>query len=457
MASSTVIPLSSLKPGIVLPAPVYDGLNPQLLLLGKGTKISAANVRRLEDRGVSSVAIDSAHADLVSGGTAGKSQQAAVKAVVQKKVKQSPSERKMLEAVQKPVLDQYSHQSVQKMTEKGKQHANQLESFYESLAIHGKIGGKVVNEITVESVEQLVTDLDLYVKLALEPKESDENHQHCVRVSQLSMSIATVMSCSEEEVHQLGMGCLISRVGFTPEMQDLMESQRKLTVVEMLEVKKGPARTFNAMEKVSDIPVGARQVAYQIRERFNGTGYPRGRAGSQIHKLARIAAVADVFVALTSPRPHRAPFQPYKAVEQILADTKKGMFDPRVVRGLLCTVSLFPIGSCVLLNDGRFASVMRTNPKSFGRPVIRIIGSDDGLQVPEEVIDLSKQDDLEIIQALGPEDIPDAKFLQKITLNETVQSPDRQKTFDWTIPPSEETEGEKEAATETADERYLAL
>ena len=70
-------------------------------------------------------------------------------------------------------------------------------------------------------------------------------------------------------------------------------------------------------------------------------------------------------MALVSPRPHRPALLPYHAITKMLLDVKEGLFDSTVVRGLLHTVSLFPIGSFVELSDGRVGKTI------FGRSYTR--------------------------------------------------------------------------------------
>ena len=72
-------------------------------------------------------------------------------------------------------------------------------------------------------------------------------------------------------------------------------------------------------------------------ERLNGSGYPDGLKGEEIPLLGRIIAVADVFDALTHPRPYRqAMFSPESAIEY-LQDNASTSFDPRVVSAM-CAV-----------------------------------------------------------------------------------------------------------------------
>ena len=140
-------------------------------------------------------------------------------------------------------------------------------------------------------------------------------------------------------------------------------------------------------------------VAYQMHERFNGTGYPRQRHGAQIHPLARIAMVADAFVAMVSPRPHRPAVLPYKVMEYLLHCTKLGQFDPDVMRGLLQTISLFPIGSYVELSDNRVGRVVRAHRELYNSPVVEIPPQEDSSAEPE-VVDIAATPSVQIVRAL---------------------------------------------------------
>jgi putative two-component system response regulator len=74
----------------------------------------------------------------------------------------------------------------------------------------------------------------------------------------------------------------------------------------------------------------AEVIAHCHHEKFDGTGYPRGLEGEQIPKAARIVAVCDVFDALLSKRPYKAPWTVEAAVEEL--DRRAGThFDPELV------------------------------------------------------------------------------------------------------------------------------
>jgi len=74
----------------------------------------------------------------------------------------------------------------------------------------------------------------------------------------------------------------------------------------------------------------AYDIAYEHHEKMNGMGYPRGISGEEIKLSARIAAIADVFDALTSARPYKKPFATNEAFEILYKDSGTH-FDPYLI------------------------------------------------------------------------------------------------------------------------------
>jgi HD-GYP domain-containing protein (c-di-GMP phosphodiesterase class II) len=175
--------------------------------------------------------------------------------------------------------------------------------------------------------------------------------------------------------------------------------------VEFAEIKRTPGRVFDMLSTI-DFPLVARTVAYQIHERWNGTGYPRRKAGNQIHVLARVAGVCDAYVSLSSPRPHRPAFSLYAAVVQILADARAGLFDPQTIRHFLRTVSLYPIGAYVRLSTGQIGRVVRTSPDAYDRPSVEIVG-----ESPHRIIALTESPDVQVVEVIDPEQAAEEIFV----------------------------------------------
>jgi DNA-binding CsgD family transcriptional regulator len=80
-------------------------------------------------------------------------------------------------------------------------------------------------------------------------------------------------------------------------------------------------------------PLG--EIAVQLRERLDGTGYPRGLSGGAISPLARVLGAADAYQAMREPRPHRPERSADEAAAELRADVKAGRLDAEAVEAVL--------------------------------------------------------------------------------------------------------------------------
>jgi HD-GYP domain-containing protein (c-di-GMP phosphodiesterase class II) len=282
--------------------------------------------------------------------------------------------------------------------------AEQLRKLFAALNAGQPVRLDVVKSISQDGLFRVAEDKDLFVNLGIAPSRGGYPSRHSLGVGILAMAVGTTLGWDEDTLLDLGTGCLVHDLGMLGIRRAPHNDKRILLPSELAEIAKHPVLTFELLQRHLDlIPPSARMVAYQMHERCNGSGYPRGYGPDRIHYLAKIAAVADVFVALISPRPHRPGSMPYHALKQILLDTKNGLFDPDVVRALLQTVSLFPIGSYVRLNDGRAGKVIRASDQLYDRPIVEVVKSGDPSHALG-VVDLASQDEVRITGALARPD-----------------------------------------------------
>ncbi|MDR9440614.1 MAG: HD domain-containing phosphohydrolase, partial [Halomonas sp.] len=94
-------------------------------------------------------------------------------------------------------------------------------------------------------------------------------------------------------------------------------------------------------------------VAHNINERLDGSGYPRGLAGNDLHELARAAAVADVVDAMRRDRPDRSPWRIDAIYRHLLNHPEQ--FDQRWVKRYIKRFGLYPVGSLVRFDSGQLA------------------------------------------------------------------------------------------------------
>src|SRR5205814_2164230 len=136
-------------------------------------------------------------------------------------------------------------------------------------------------------------------------------------------------------------------------------------------------------------------VVRSHHERWDGGGYPDGVAGEDIHQLARIAAAADVYDAVTSERVYASAKTPDIGV-QVVLDGAGRAFDPDVVDVFRRVVTPYPPGVEVELGDGRRGVVVSVPQNDLTRPVERIGWDPGGRAVSHYEFDTATEPDLEL-------------------------------------------------------------
>jgi HD domain len=182
----------------------------------------------------------------------------------------------------------------------------------------------------------------------------DETGEHTRRVGALSARIATALGCPEDFValvrqvaplHDVGKigvpdSILLKPGSLTPRERELVNAH---TVVGARVLQR---QGYELLELAAD-------VALSHHERWDGTGYPLGRAGEGIPVAGRIIAVADVFDALTHHRPYKPAWPVAEAVAEI-RDQRGRQFDPRVVDAFIDVLADDPDLRADYQRSGRF-------------------------------------------------------------------------------------------------------
>jgi len=237
----------------------------------------------------------------------------------------------------------------------------------------------------------------------IRPKPDTDQYpfSHALQTARLAMAMGAMLGIDKQGLVEMGTGCMLHDIGMLRLDRNVLNCEQPLNQIQRLEITKHPAITFDSVHRMFGLSMGSRMVAYQMHERLDGSGYPRGRMAAQIHPWAKIAMIADSLIAMTSPRPHRPAMLPYDAMVELLAMTRNGKLDLEAIKGLLRAVSLFPLGSFVELSDGRIGKVIGANGEHFTRPIVEI--SPEDFESEAEVMNLVSNEWLTIVRAVaGP-------------------------------------------------------
>ena len=154
---------------------------------------------------------------------------------------------------------------------------------------------------------------------------------HSERLACLSVTLGMALELDEASLQTLYRGGYLHDIGKVGIPDAILLKPGRLTAEEWVTMQDHPARG----EEICRHLVSLAPVLPLIRhhhERWDGSGYPDHLYGEQVPLLARIVQVADIYDALTNPRPYKEAFSSEKALQIIQSETERGWRDPRLVK-----------------------------------------------------------------------------------------------------------------------------
>lgn len=157
---------------------------------------------------------------------------------------------------------------------------------------------------------------------------------HSVAVAGLAGGAATALGAAESEVELVHRAALVSRYGCLGVSNAIWDKVRPLSASDWERIRLHPYLTERMLHRSPALArLGA--VAVQLRERLDGSGYPRGLTAASIPQPARLLAAADVYQAMLEPRPHRPARTPDEAAIELRSEASAGRLDAEVVEAVL--------------------------------------------------------------------------------------------------------------------------
>lgn len=255
----------------------------------------------------------------------------------------------------------------------------------------------------VESVIDDVSPLAAHDMTRLRAHD-DYTFCHSVNVAMTAVFIGQRLFLDRSSLRHLALGCILHDVGKSAIDPALLNKPGSFSEAERALIQQHPAIGYEMLRLAQPHEVLANHVVYQHHERQDGSGYPRGLTGTnrvrrdptgarpRMMFIAEIAAVADVFDALSSDRPHRRALPRDRVVLEL--DRMAGPhLNREIVQRFLAWLPAFAAGMPVVVTDGRYRGY-RGTVVSVGRapdrPVVRIDRTPDGRPVAGFELDLAR-------------------------------------------------------------------
>ena len=159
---------------------------------------------------------------------------------------------------------------------------------------------------------------------------------HSAAISALAASAGAQLRLTGAEIELLRGAGLVHGFGRLGVSNSIWDKPGPLGMGEWERVRLHPYLTERITHQASSLaPFGG--LAVQVRERLDGSGYPRGLSGGAIPMSARVLAAADVYQAMCEPRPYREALEPEQAAGELRAEVKAGRLDGDAVEAILVT------------------------------------------------------------------------------------------------------------------------
>lgn len=245
---------------------------------------------------------------------------------------------------------------------------------------------------------------DGLVAEALEPRQTGPDlARHMTNVAIFAVKIGISVGFPRQKLAAVALAGLVHDVGLAGLPVDLLDRQGGLSGEDRQLLLQHPEAGARIIRATGPDYQWLATVVAQEHEREDGSGYPKGLKSDDIHELAKVVGISDVYEALTHPRSYRRRLNPLDAVKEIIGSERRTFAD-WVLKGLIRGLSTFPVGSLVRLNTREIGQVRSTNPAFPLRPVVEIVGGPSGEAVADRrAVDLSQHTLLFIVDSYSAE------------------------------------------------------
>ncbi len=209
-------------------------------------------------------------------------------------------------------------------------------------------------------------------------------YNHSVNTALLSLAIGNILKMAPHRLIELGIAALLHDIGMLRLPPALYMSEKPLDQSEKKNILAHTIAGYKSLRALS-VPEPLALVSMEHHERLDGSGYPRALKGEQISLYSRIVAVACSFDGITAERPFKDSLDGHHGIIDLLKNNRN-RYDENVLKALIFSISLYPVGTYVLLTNKAKGVVVKTNPQNPKCPVVKILVDKNGVQLAEPVL-----------------------------------------------------------------------
>ena len=228
-------------------------------------------------------------------------------------------------------------------------------------------------EIVVEKMrESVLRNKHALVSLARIKNKDEYTYLHSLAVAALCISFGQHLGLEPGEIQELGVGGLLHDIGKVKVPDRLLNKPGPLTEEEFEVMKTHVALGCSMLEETAGIEQSSICVTRHHHERLDGTGYPEGLKGDEISRHGQIAAIVDIYDALSSERCYKEAIPPTFALRKLF-EWSGHYLNRQLVEQFVLHMGVYPVGTVVRLRSGIIGVVVEQGERSLLDPVVRAV------------------------------------------------------------------------------------
>ncbi|MBC8318373.1 MAG: HD-GYP domain-containing protein [Desulfobulbaceae bacterium] len=227
----------------------------------------------------------------------------------------------------------------------------------------------------IEKMGDSVTrNKDALILLTRIRQKDEYTLMHSISVGSLVLSFCYFAKIPHEMTLNLAVGALFHDIGKTRIPLEILNKPGKLTDSEFEEMKRHAEYSAEVMVNATNLPHEAFDMGLHHHERYDGTGYPDGLKGEEIGYGSQVAAICDVYDAITSARCYKGGMESILALRK-LYEWSNYHFNKDLTYKFIRCIGVYPIGTCVRLESDLIGVVVGSTDNVL-QPIVRVFYND---------------------------------------------------------------------------------
>lgn len=237
---------------------------------------------------------------------------------------------------------------------------------------------EAVSEVVGSMADSILRSPDALTSLTRLKSFDEYTFFHSVNTSALALSVGKHLGYERAPLLQLGTGMLLHDIGKTLIPVEILNKPGRYEAHEFEIMKQHVLRGAEILSSTTGLTDMYLKPTLEHHERVDGTGYPHHRSKTGISQFGLIAAIVDIYDAVTSDRCYHKGKTPHDTLQFLYQLGAQGHVDGMLVQRFVQVVGVYPVGSCVSLSTGETAIVKQFNHEVPIRPLVVLVTDEAG-------------------------------------------------------------------------------